>query len=203
MTLNSIEYRGDTVIKSYPLSGNFSTFISAKLDNKSYLGRAERYKTELERLDKYSRAGLPVPRLISSNLERLETTMQRIENAKNFWLELADHNVDGQHALIFLSKCAETLRMIHELGEHGDPYIGNFLVGKRIYAIDFEHTDRGGKKGDLSALFTTALIAVPSDKREIESAIEDGYGERPEEYWTPLKKVSKPFGSLLYRFGIR
>lgn len=211
--LDKVTISGNSVMKEFTCAGDLEAFALFLMNDMAYSGRARRYANEANRLIAYEKAGLRTPPYVSGDPAGLAVLMGRLPG-RNFWQELRDRNLSEDEALRYLEKSAELLRQIHNvsgihnvggIGEHGDPWLNNFLVGPDgVYVFDFAHSKRGGtpaerQNKELGALYVSAIQAVPSAKDEIRKAVSSGYGREPEELWTPHARAGKAADSLVHK----
>ena len=92
----------------------------------------ERMRSEVRIIEKLISNGVPVPSLYSVDTANSQIIMELIEGVT---LEQALRSKDFKNNLV---GTAELLASIHSLGViHGDPTTSNFIVNKKIHAIDF------------------------------------------------------------------
>lgn len=187
--INSIIRNGVTVTKKFSRLAEIATYVVSHIDNRLYFNNRDRFMTELGRLDFYGGRGLPVPEIVSIDYPRLAIEMRQLPG-KNISEAILDGDLTDMQLLRYLERYAEVLRQIHQHGEHGDPFLRNAMVSNgSLYAIDFEHTRRNGKSGDLSALFMDALRRTDIKYGDVKRAITYGYGEEPRELYTPMVRM--------------
>jgi Kae1-associated kinase Bud32 len=89
-------------------------------------------RSEVRIIEKLISNGVPVPSLYSVDTANSQIIMELIEGVT---LEQALRSKDFKNNLV---GTAELLASIHSLGViHGDPTTSNFIVNKKIHAIDF------------------------------------------------------------------
>ena len=92
----------------------------------------ERMRSEVRIIEKLISNGVPVPSLYSVDTANSQIIMELIEGVT---LEQALRSKDFKNNLV---GTAELLASIHSLGViHGAPTTSNFIVNKKIHAIDF------------------------------------------------------------------
>lgn len=133
----ALEYRGaEAVVKETSWAGKpaISKFRNPRgyrhpdLDQKLI---RERLRNEARLLEKLAESGLPVPSLYSVNLDGT-IIMEKLDGLS--LEEFLKKNKD----LSKITDLGHLLSNIHASGiVHGDPTSSNFIVGSKLYAIDF------------------------------------------------------------------
>ena len=151
--------------------------------------RRKRNKREASVLKKLFDAGLPVPRVIKTTDYSLE--LEKISG------NTASTELENANSAVGLAReMGGLIAMIHSLGViHGDLTPANFIVSKKLYAIDFGlsfHSLKAEDKAtDLHVLEESLEAKYPKRWKELWQAVLEGYAEEAKDYAEVSQRLVK------------